>query len=254
MKTLYTALISVLLVTSCQISQSSDFQISSMGLLQHAKNRFFTYVTTPVEVTELMIAFDQYLARPEAEKESETMFYGRVSMIYDNIYMIKNYDEMGLCCIVDTKGRSLKETPWEFASISAWLERGNKEYPDWLMVTEFTLPESTFLALDDEQEYVMSYEGVFETRMKFLGKDGDRDMWEVSVSGQTAKEGNLYTVFGSSEAPLKVKERVWDSEDYPGNSYEGEFYVDFMRDGQRLDYCNMTFRHAFTPKYVTSRD
>ena len=256
MKKLYLCILSAVVAVSCQISASSEFEITSLDLFQRANDCFCTYVTTPVELTELMISFDEYLGKSDAEKETDSRFNGHVSMLYDNIYQVKDYEQMGVCCIVDTKGKSLKEGAWEFASVSAWFECGNEEYWDMLLVEEFHLPESTFLVLSDKQEqvYSMSYQGLFETRMKYLGKDNDRNLWEVSVSGQSHKEGNLYMSFGLSGDCLKVKERPWDTEKYPGNSYEGEFNVDFMKDDQKLDFCKMTFRHGFTSKYQTSRD
>ena len=256
MKKLCLYILSAVVAVSCQISGSSEFEITSLDLLQHANNRFCTYVTTPVELTELMISFDKYLSKSETGKEADERFKGHISTIYDNIYQIKDYDQMGICCVVDTKGKSLKETAWEFASVSAWFESGNMEYQQGLIIDEFHLPESTFLELSDEKEqiYSMSYDGLFETKMRYLGEDNGRNMWEVSVCGQSQKEGELYTVFGTSGESLKAKERPFESEKYPGNSYEGEFYVGFMRNDKRLDFCKMTFRHGFTHECLTSRD
>jgi hypothetical protein len=246
----------IALAASCKISDPESDGVHAGRLTQYSCNLFNNYITAPVEITEMLIKFDEYLLKSDDDKKLDRTFYGNIEEVFDNIYRFKYTAEIPINCTIDTKGKSLSEGVWEFADLYIVPQSYSVNQVAYTYQGSYWLPESTLITMTDKEAktYVMSYEGLFETTMKYLGDDNGRDSWEVTARGETIKEKDLYASFSTGSQPLNIKERPIQNYTYNGNSYDGHFYVEFMRDDRKLDDCEITFRHGFTTKYKTSRD
>lgn len=246
------------MAVSCQVSNPDIQSVSAHKLTYYSNSLFCNYVMVPVETTELLMKFDEYLKKSDSEKELDTVFYGYIEEVYDNIYRLDYKNENYIRCTVDTKGKSLEDGVWEFIQLE--LVDSSDNYNSQQLYSydnRYSLPECTLVTKADKANntYVMSFEGLFETTMKYLGDDNGRDMWEVTARGETVRENDLlYAIFNTGEMTLDIKERPMTDGKYSGNSYNGHFNVDFMRGDRKLDDCKSIFRHGFTSKYQTSRD
>lgn len=256
MKKIYMFLSLAFMAASCQVSNPDIQSVSPYNLTDYSNTLFCKYIMVPVETTEMLMSFDEYLKKSDEEKELDTIFYGNIDEVYDNIYRLCYTKENYITCTIDTKGKSLEDGVWEFIQLEFANNSRNDSSQLYSYSDRYLLPECTLVTLADKAEnvYVMSFEGLFETTMKYLGDDNGRDMWEVTARGETVRENDLYAIFNTGEVTLQIKERPWKNENYPGNSYNGHFNVDFMRGDRKLDECKSIFRHGFTTKYQTSRD
>lgn len=252
-------LIAILLcsgIWSCQVQNSYVRPVDSLQLFCYSSGLCGNYVTVPVELMELLLDFDDYLCKSQLDKEADTLFYGKIEEIYDNVYSFDDMSEIMIQCTIDTQGKSLREkgTVWLVASLYSW------GYVDSDVLTglyDYYLPEYTEIRAEDPDasEWVVAFDDMFETTLKYKGRTEGRDAWMVSSTGRAvAEKTGLVAVFTTGEAPLEVKERkMSDNERYLGNTYSGQFNVDIY-DGETLkDFCHTTFRPGFTTKYDTNR-
>ena len=221
--------------------------------MSYASHKFGQYVVAPAEITEMLLEFDDYMKLPEAEKEKNTRFYGKIDVVYDNIYRFADNNEQYVYCTVDTKGKSLREegTTWIFAQARMTSPEEILNY----YYGEYTLPEFTQLTKTGENTWTMEYEDVFETEMKYMGKDNGRDMWEIWTSGSLKSDIGAWATISTGEQGMTMKEMMMASDSvYKGNAYGGVFRVDiYDKDNKSLDFCHINFMPGFSTKYTTSR-
>ena len=260
MKRIFILLSICVLASSCEVNSSGTHDITAHELYSYSSGLIGNFITLPVETTEMLLAFDDYLKMDEDEKEGNTRFYGQIEEVYDNVYAIR--DQIGgyIHCTVDTGGKSLREdgAVWTFAELySANLYESALSATSWY---EYTLPAYTTLEATDvaKQVWTMSYEDRFETVMTYKGNDEGRNMWSVVTSGKVTEnsDGNqLSAVFNTGDTPVEMKERKQNENEYYhlGNAYSGKFYVETYCGNDKLDFCNLTFRPGFVTKYETGR-
>lgn len=240
-------------LAGCQVYSSSNTEVNSYDLMSYASHKFGQYVAAPAEITEMLLEFDDYMKLPDAEKEKNTRFYGKIDVVYDNIYRFADNNEQYVYCTVDTKGKSLREegTTWIFAQARMTSPEEILNY----YYGEYTLPEFTQLTKTGENTWTMEYEDVFETEMKYMGKDNGRDMWEIRTSGSLKSDIGAWATFSTGDQVLTMKEMMMASDSvYKGNAYGGVFRVDiYDKDDKSLDFCQISFMPGFSTKYTTSR-
>lgn len=254
MKKLLLIFAACLSVVACEVYSNDDTGINRNDLMTYASYKFSNYVVAPVEIATSLLAFDSYLQLPESEKELDNRFYGKLEIVYDNIYRFQDTAKYNLWCTVDTKGTSLHDdgAVWIFAEAEIY---GLNESYNYNYYGECHLPEYTQIAKTGENTWTMSYEDLFETEMKYLGDDNGRHMWEVKSTGMQQSTIGAWATFTTGDTPLTVKEMANSPDSrYNGNAYGGTYYVDiFDEDKKPLDYVQIKFNPGFKTKYITSR-
>lgn len=241
-------------VAACEVYSNDDTSVTNNDLIAYASYKFTYNVVAPVEITESLLAFDAYLQLPDSEKELDTRFYGKLEMIYDDIYRYQDTAEANIYCTVDTKGKSLHEdgAVWIFAEAEVY---GLNESYNYHYYGECNMPEYTQIAKTGDNTWTISYEDVFEIELKYLGDDNGRQMWEVKATGRQKSDIGAWAEFSTGDTPMTIKEMAHsDDMRYKGNAYGGTFYVDiYNEDGKALDYVQIKFNPGFKTKYITSR-
>lgn len=243
-------------VAACEIYSNDYTDVDRNNIINYASKKFTDYVIAPVEITESLLAFDEYMQKSVEEQELDNRFYGRIDMVYDNIYSFKDTYQYAVHCTVDTKGRSLNEdgAVWTFAEAS--LYGMNDETFNYFYYGECSLPEFTQIAKTGADTWTISYEDMFEIELKYLGDDNGRKMWEVKTNGIQKSSVGAMSSFTTGNEPMTVKEMQMSNDGrYRGNAYGGTFKVEtFNEDQEILDYCNIKFMPGFTTKFYTSQD
>lgn len=254
MKRLFIAFVICAGFASCQISDSSIRPIDGNQLFNYSSGLCGNYVTVPVELMELLLAFDAYMDKTLEDKEADVRFYGKIEEISDNVYRFNDSAERKIQCTVDTQGKSIrdKDAVWIIAHLSSW---GHNEADVLTSYYDYALPEYTEIRMTDVENSVWTiiYDGLFETVLKYKGRDDGRHMWEVVASGKdSSAKSDLVATFTTGDTPLEVKERKMNEDKvYLGNSYKGSFNVDIYSGAELKDWCHITFRPGFTTKYET---
>lgn len=241
-------------LVSCEISDSSIRPVDSYRLYTYTCNLCNGYVTVPVVVTELLIDLDEYLSKSDDDKESDTVFYGKIDELYDGIYYFNVGSGRQIVGTVDTQGKSLKEkgAVWELADIYLY---GFTEDQLASYTYEWYLPEHTQIINNGDGLWTVRCEGLFETQLKNVGQTDGRNSWEAVCSGRISSEkSSMYAVFGTGDSPLLVKERKADESDaYLGHSFSGGFNVEIYNPAGQKDWCKLVLRPGFTVKYESNK-
>lgn len=256
MKRLFTAFVICAGLASCQINDSSIRPVDSHQLFNYSSGLFGNYVAVPVELMELLLAFDSYMDKDLDDKEADVRFYGKIEEVSDNVYRFNDSAERKIQCTVDTQGKSIrdKDAVWIIAHLSSW---GYNEEDALTSYYDYALPEYTEIRMTDVEDsiWTIAYEGLFETVLKYKGQDAGRYIWEVAAAGKDkSSKSDLMATFTTGDTPLEVKERKMNEDKvYLGNAYKGSFNVDIYSGAELKDWCHMTFRPGFTTKYATNR-
>ena len=261
MKRIFILLSICAFASACEVNTAAVHETTAEELFSYSSGLIGRFITLPVETTEMLLAFDDYMKLSDDDKESDTRFYGKIIEIYDNVYHLNDQVFGTINCTVDTGGKSLKEegTVWTFAELNAY-----DLYEQSINVTygyyNFFLPAYTTLTTTDaeNQVWTMASEELFETVMQYKGNNDGRNMWSVKSEGKVTEisEGNtLSAIFSTGDSPVEMKERKTDENQYYniGNAYSGKFYVETYCVNDRLHYCHITLRPGFATKYETGR-
>lgn len=255
MKRIFIALAAAVALVSCEVQDSQIRKDNSGELYNYTAGVCGNYVALPTELLETLLAFDQYMALPDADKESDPRFFGKVEQIDDNVYSLNDQWEWYIQCIFDTQGKSLHEdgAVWVIAALEA-SQLGGDEFLRGLH--DYTLPAYTEIRMTDVENSVwtVAYKDEFETVLKYKGGEDGRDLWEVSAEGTCfSSNPELTAQFTTGATPLEVREKKVSEYGYHGNTYKGKFEVQTYKGRMPLDYCRVTFRPGFTTQYETGR-
>ncbi len=241
-------------LVSCEINNSSIRPVDSHRLYIYTSDLCNGYVTVPVVVTELLIDLDEYLSKSDDDRESDTLFYGKIEELYDGIYYFNVGSDRKIIGTVDTHGKSLKDKDvmWELADIYLY---GFTESQLATTSYEYNLPEYTQIINKGDGLWNVRCEDLFDTVMKDAGQTDGRYAWEVQSSGRISSDiSSLYAVFSTGDEPLLVKERKTDeSKGYLGHSFNGGFNVEFYTAKGLKDWCKLILRPGFAVKYETNK-
>ena len=127
MRRAYILLAVTFALSACRISSVDSVQISSSQLCFYSNNVFNEHVTLPVEITEAIIEFDEYLSKSESDRELDTRFYGKFEDLFPGIYRFELNDENQISCTVETNEKSLKEGPWRIVGATMVYAPGVEE-------------------------------------------------------------------------------------------------------------------------------
>ncbi len=255
MKRIFIALAVASVLVSCEVQESKIRPQDSGELFNYASGVCGNYVTVPVELLELLLDFDEYMALPDKDREADPRFFGKVEQVDDNVYRFNDEWERPIQCTVDTQGKSLREKDavWVLAFLDAW----NFYEDDALtLYYDYSLPAYTEVRMTDVENSVwtIAYKEDFETVLKYKGQEDELDFWEVTSKGKCQSgKAELTARFSTGDAPLEVRERKMSEYGYHGNTYKGNFELYTYMDDKVLDYCLVTFRPGFTTQYETNR-
>ena len=255
MKKIFTALILTAGLVSCEVQDSQIRTDNAGDLYNYTSGVCGNYVTAPVELLELFLAFDAYMALPDKDKEADPRFYGKVEQLDDNVYRFNDQWEWGIQCTVDTQGKSLHEdgAVWVLAYATAWQIGGD----DFLRgLHDYSLPAYTEIRMTDVENsiWTVSYKDEFETVLQYKGSQETRDLWAVTAKGHCfSSNPELTARFSTGKAPLEVREKNRSEYGYHGNTYKGNFELYTYKGNYLLDFCLVTFRPGFVTQYETNR-
>lgn len=245
---------------SCEIADPDIVPLGRAELKDYAGKLLSNSALLPVEMVDMAIDLDEYLALPEEEKQKDKRFYGRLSMLGDNIYKV-SYS--GFSCIVDTGGRSVWENgaQWKFMEFVTWVYATGFGEGGWrtsitedvtVTFTSDTVGEALLMA------HVLMHSG--QALMALESREEGLCAWNMAVKGVDMGNDGLRAEYSSGEGTggLKVTRRWVVDKDNPVEQVkeklcEGMFFVDIYNGSQKIDWVKLTLRPGYSSEYETSR-
>ena len=253
MKKIFMALILIAGLVSCEVQSSRIRKDNSSDLYIYTTGVCGNYVAVPVELLEMLLAFDEYMA--SSDMAADPRFYGQVEKLHDNVYRFNDQWEWAIQCTVDTQGKSLHEegATWLLAYLNAWQLGGDELFRG---LYDYSLPAYTEIRMTDKANsiWTIAYKDEFETVLKYKGSEDGRDQWSVTANGYCFSDNpELSARFTTGKEPLEVSEKKRTDHGYHGNTYKGTFDLKTYRKNVLLDYCNVTFHPGFATQYETGK-
>ena len=245
---------------SCEIADPYIRPLGSEELKDYAGKLLSNSALLPVEMVDMAIDLDEYLALPDEEKRLDKRFYGRLSVLGDNIYKV-SYS--GFSCIVDTGGRSVWEngTQWKFTEFVTWIYATGFGEGGWR--TSITEDVSVTFSSDTVGEALLMVQvqmPASEALMALKSREEGLNTWNMAVTGVDTGNDGLKAEYSSGEGTgdLKVTRRWAVDKENPGERVkeklcEGMFFVDIYNGSQKIDWVRLTLKPGYSSEYETSR-
>ena len=245
---------------SCEITHHTIRPLDSKELNDYAVKLLSNSALLPVEMVDMAIDLDEYLALPYEEKQNDKRFYGRLSELGDNIYKV-SYS--GFLCIVDTGGRSVWENgaQWKFTEFVTWVYATGFGEGGWrTSITEDVTVTFTSDTVGEALLMVKVQMPASEALMALKSREEGLNTWNMAVRGVDTGNDGLRAEYSSGEGTgdLKVFRRWAVDKENPGERVkekvcEGMFFVDIYNGSQKIDWVRLTLRPGYSSEYETSR-
>ena len=245
---------------SCEIADPYIRPLGSEELKDYAGKLLSNSALLPVEMVDMAIDLDEYLALPDEEKRLDKRFYGRLSVLGDNIYKV-SYS--GFSCIVDTGGRSVWEngTQWKFTEFVTWVYATGFGEGGWR--TSITEDVTVTFSSDTVGEALLMAHVLMpasESLMALKSREEGLNTWNMAVTGVDTGNDGLRAEYSSGEGTggLKVTRRWAVDKENPVEKVmekvcEGMFFVDIYNGSQKIDWVKLTLKPGYSSEYETSR-
>ncbi len=248
MKRIFGYIMALLAVSACQISSSEMPYISASDLENYGCRLFAKNVCAPLNVLEMVQALDEYLLLSDEEKENDGRFYGRVSILGDNVY-----DILDGCikCVVNTNGKSLSEdgSVWEILNLHVRVEISQLRDCYYFDFDEdFSIGRSGNML-----EYRTLGDGASANALEIMlpaALSGETDSsFTIAVSG-TERTASFCAGF-SVDSPMSVRRKYMDGLWL----FDGTFRFNTYRvaDNKALDNGSALFKPGYLTKFNVSR-
>ena len=245
---------------SCEIADPVIRPLGSEELKDYAEKLLSNSALLPVEMVDFAIDLDEYLALSEEEKQKDKRFYGRLSVLGDNIYKV-SYS--GFSCIVDTGGRSVWENgaQWKFTEFVTWVYTTGFGEGGWrTSITEDVTVTFSSDTIGEALLMVQVQMPASEALMALKSREEGLNTWNMAVRGVDTGNDGLRTEYSSGEGTgdLKVFRRWAVDEENPEEQVkekvcEGMFFVDIYNGSQKIDWVRLTLKPGYSSEYETSR-
>ena len=245
---------------SCEIADPYISPLGSEELKDYAGKLLSNSALLPVEMVDMAIDLDEYLVLPEEEKQKDKRFYGRLSVLGDNIYKV-SYS--GFSCIVDTGGRSVWENgaQWKFTEFVTWVYATGFGEGGWrTSITEDVTVTFTSDTVGEALLMVRVQMPASEALMALKSREEGLNTWNMAVRGVDTGNDGLRAEYSSGEGTgdLKVTRRWAVDKENPVEKVmekvcEGMFFVDIYNGSQKIDWVKLTLKPGYSSEYETSR-
>ena len=245
---------------SCEIADPVIRPLGSEELKDYAGKLLSNSALLPVEMVDMAVDLDEYLALPEEEKQKDKRFYGRLSVLGDNIYKV-SYS--GFSCIVDTGGRSVWENgaQWKFTEFVTWVYATGFGEGGWrTSITEDVTVTFSSDTLGEALLMVKVQMPASKALMALQSREEGLNTWNMAVIGVDIGNNGLRAEYSSGEGTggLKVTRRWVVDKENPGERVkekvcEGMFFVDIYNGSQKIDWVRLTLKPGYSSEYETSR-
>ncbi|MGM9734846.1 MAG: hypothetical protein ACI3ZL_00360 [Candidatus Cryptobacteroides sp.] len=233
-------------IASCQISKYHEYNSGEIALERRADILVDDYVISPVTILRTAFAFEDYLAKTEAEKVQDTIFYGNVRVLGENSYRIMT-DWIDMSVAVDESGRALGEdgSSWKIGLnyIDVYYGYRSKQEDFY----EATLAKET-----GTDVWVLENDN-FTTSIRFETDSEDMCTWTVGTQGREDYSNGVSISF-ATVPDMSVNEYFSVRNDRAGNmAFSGKLNYKVYKDDREMDYCHATYKAGFSADYQTSR-
>lgn len=250
---------------SCEIVDRDIHPLGHDGLADYAGKLFSNSVLLPVELADVAIAIDEYLALPEEQKQEYNEF--TVRTISDGVYQVFN---KSISCTVDTGGYSVWEdcAEWKFLSFVATLDSRPVMYDDYDAAGWRTsLTDDVYLTFNADTMgkamlMVMVEMPGGSALMSLKSREAGNSVWNLSAEGTDVGNDGLRAEYGTGydTGGINVTREIVEKDPEADNdqnvahkTYQGRFFVDIYENGTRIDWIEMILDSGSSTEYVTSR-
>lgn len=241
------------MAVSCEVLPSDGRVAKSDTVCSYSEVRFAESVILPVEVMELCLDLDRYLAMTDDEKSGNRL-NGSVKFLGDDTYEVSGKYDGDVRLTVSTGGLPLYErgNEWEIRKVSLNSTAYNSQFLSTYMLNIST-GGKVWLEDTEKSEWMVSFPELFDVQLTLQDRQGELYGWNVVLDREDTSSVGVTADIRSGDGGISVRE-VWTEEHVSKqNVYEGEFLVDIYDNGEPMDYCSMTFSPGFTTTYRASR-
>ena len=249
---LVAAAATAVMMNSCEIVKQDIKPLTDDELADYAGKLFSNSVLLPVELADVAITIDEYLALPEEQKSEYSRYIVRA--ISDGVYQVSDYD---MSCIIDTGGCSVWEdgAEWKFLSfISRIPIPSSYGYGTW----RTSLTDNAYLTFNTdtmgEAKLMVQVEVPGgKALMSLRSREGGVSVWNLSVEGTDVGSDGLCAEYGTGydTGGVNVTRELLAQGSH--KTYQGVFFVDIYKNGGRLAMIEMTLYSNSSAQYDITR-
>lgn len=248
------------MMVSCEIVERDIKPLGHTELSDYAGKLFSNSVLLPVELADLAIEIDEYLALTEEQRREDNRFTVRV--ISDYVYQFSTKD---MSCTVDTGGYSVWEdgAEWKFLSFIATIKTFVYREGAW----RTSLTDEVYLTFNadtmgEDMLMVQVEMPAGNALMALESREEGINSWNMSVDGADYGTDGLrseyntgYDTGGINVTSEKVSRPDDNGEMQPANQKvcEGIFNVDIYEGSTQVDWVKVYLRYGKSAEYHTSR-
>lgn len=243
----------VLFTMSCRLSDTEIRPVTVQSLEDYGTALFAEHICVPLNIAELVTAFDAYLRLSPEEKEKDSRFYEKIVLLEENVYSVPHDKRGYIQCCIDTGGKTLDSGKWRVTDLYVRVE---EEVQGLRLNYAFTYFGDEFVAeMVDGSLHLYKASGNY---------GGMRKSIDFSVSPAGDVEGG-YLIRSAGNEVSEYGFRCEASTDGPmimtlkdgnfGMAYEGTFGFSTFdkRGGKELDWCRIVMKPGFLTKFEFSR-
>lgn len=261
MKKIFSIMAAAAMMLSCEIVDQKIKPLNSDELADYAGKLFSNSVQLPVELAEVAVEIDEYMALSEEQKLEDKRF--TVRTISDGVYQVSNKN---MSCTVDTGCESVWEdgAEWKFLSFISTIY-SSSEYTDGAWRTSLT--DDVYLtfnadAMGEAKLMVFVEMPGGNALMSLKSRENGRSVWNLSVEGADLGNDGLRAEYGTGydTGGINVTRNYSaggsadDRNQYVARKqYQGMFFVDIYENGTKIDWVEMTLDFDKRTQYSTSR-
>lgn len=249
------------MMLSCEIVDRDIKPLGNSELSDYAGKLFSNSVQLPVELAEVAIEIDEYLALSEEQKLEDNRF--TVRTISDGVYQVS---DKNMSCTVDTGCESVWEdgAEWKFLSFISTIY-SPLEYTDAAWRTSLT--DDVYLTFNAEATGEAKLMVLVEmpggnALMSLQSRENGNSVWNLAVEGADLGNDGLRAEYGTGydTGGINVTRNYFDSDSPEDRNqyvarkqFQGMFFVDIYENGTKIDWIEMTFDFNSPTRYSTSR-
>lgn len=240
------------MMISCEIVKQEIKPLDNNELTDYAGKLFSNSVLLPVELAEVAIAIDEYLALSEEQRLEDGSF--TVRTISDGVCQVyKN----NMSCTVETDGHSVWEdgAEWKYLSFVSTITPSNSyESGGW----RTSLTDDVYLTfnsdqLEDAKLMVQVDMPGGDAIMTLKSREDGKSVWNLTVEGTDVGSDGLCVEYraGYDTGGITVAREVIGPA--TRKTYQGLFFVDIYKNDSKIAWIEMVLNSGSSTQCVINR-
>lgn len=239
------------MAVSCEIEKHKIKPLDSNELADYSGKLFSNTVLLPVELAEVAIGIDEYLALPEEQKAENGRYV--VRQLSDYVYQVSNWY---MSCTVDTGGYSVWEerAEWKFLSFVAKTSLSSYDNGTWR--TSLTDDVSLTFNADPMGEAKLKVKVEMpcgQARMSLMSREEGTSVWNLSAEGTDVGSDGLLAEYRTADKAGGISVTREEYAKSCRKTYQGVFYVDIYKNDSKIAWIEMNLYSDSDTQYVINR-